>query len=182
MAGRADRLTAMQERFVQEYLKDPGNASTAYRRAGYKATTPASVGACASQLLKLPKVAAAVAEGQRAMKERAQLSADELLAEVDVVAYSCLDNYVVRDDGRLGVVDGAPPRAMGAVASVEYIITTSQDGTVTRRAKIRLWDKVAAQRLALQRRGLLVERHEHEMVKPVEVVVFGDAKPRQEGG
>jgi hypothetical protein len=64
--GHHDVLTPLQSRFVEACL-DTGSAVEAYRRAGGKATTDESAWAGASQLLRNPKVSAALAalKGER---------------------------------------------------------------------------------------------------------------------
>lgn len=78
-------LTPKQQRFVDEYLTDL-NATAAYRRAGYAARTDNAAAASASALLRIPKVAAAVAEGQRARAERVELTQDMVVAGLLVEA------------------------------------------------------------------------------------------------
>ena len=54
-------LTIKQEKFCIEYAKS-GNARQAYKSAGYNCKTDASCDACASQLLRNPKVIERLAE------------------------------------------------------------------------------------------------------------------------
>ena len=61
MAKDTGTLNARQERFCLEYAKT-GNASEAYRRAGYTARTEATINSGASTLARNPKVQARLAE------------------------------------------------------------------------------------------------------------------------
>lgn len=72
-------LTPKQERFVSEYLKD-ANAKQAAIRAGYAAGS-AEVQGC--RLLRNAQVRAAVANAQRKVSRRAEVTAESLLEELE---------------------------------------------------------------------------------------------------
>jgi phage terminase small subunit len=74
----ADALTPRQQSFVAEYLVDL-NATAAYKRAGYKAKSNAVAASSASDLLRIPKVAAAIAAAQAARAARTNVTADAVL-------------------------------------------------------------------------------------------------------
>lgn len=76
------RFDDMRRRFVEAYLEDP-NATKAAIKAGYSPKTARVQG---SDLLLRPDVAAAVEEGRRARRERARLSADQVVAEIEKLA------------------------------------------------------------------------------------------------
>jgi phage terminase small subunit len=92
----SDKLTAKQEAFVQEYIKDM-NAAGAARRAGYSGASLDSVG---SQVLSNPKIQARIAVHQAARLARTQVDSDfvlkRLLDEINADAGDLYD-----DDGRL---------------------------------------------------------------------------------
>ena len=72
MAGRAARgLSALQRRFVDEYLVD-GNATQAALRAGYSAKSAQALG---SRALGLPQVQVALAERRALLAEQCELDA-----------------------------------------------------------------------------------------------------------
>jgi len=71
-------LTAKQRRFVDEYLIDL-NATRAALRAGYSRR---SAGQQASRLLRQPRIAEAVRDGQDRLAKRARLSAREVLGRL----------------------------------------------------------------------------------------------------
>ncbi|MFQ5534696.1 MAG: terminase small subunit [Sphingomonadales bacterium] len=71
-------LTPKQRRFVDEYLIDL-NATQAALRAGYSERRARQQG---SRLLKYPHVAAAVRQGQGALAQRAQVSAETVLEKL----------------------------------------------------------------------------------------------------
>jgi phage terminase small subunit len=68
-------LTPKQQRFVDEYLVDL-NATAAYKRAGYRCKTDAVAASAASELLRFPKVAAALRAAQKARSERMEITQD----------------------------------------------------------------------------------------------------------
>jgi hypothetical protein len=68
--------------FAREYCIDH-NGKQAAIRAGY---SPKSAEVQASQLLRLPKVAALIAEGERKADQRAQLTADQIDTELQLIA------------------------------------------------------------------------------------------------
>lgn len=75
----ARRLTAKQQRFVQEYLKDQ-NATQAAIRAGYSEATAKQQG---SRLLTNVDVAAAVSAAQTKVAKRAAVTVHSLAAELE---------------------------------------------------------------------------------------------------
>ena len=95
MATRKAMLTARQQRFVDEYLKDL-NATQAAIRAGYKATT--AVAANAARLLTNDKVQEAIEARKQARVERVELEQDWVVNELRKVAQKCLP--VEDDDGK----------------------------------------------------------------------------------
>jgi phage terminase small subunit len=91
--GRVRRLTPRQARFVDEYVVDL-NAKQAAVRAGYSTKTAAQQG---SHLLKLPLVAAAVAERQAARAARCEVDAAWVLSQLREVALRCLQAVPLLD-------------------------------------------------------------------------------------
>ncbi|SDG86127.1 Terminase small subunit [Pseudomonas flavescens] len=70
-------LTALQVRFVEEYLVDL-NATQAAIRAGYSAKTAGVVGC---ENLTKPNIQAAIAEARQKQQERTEITADRVLRE-----------------------------------------------------------------------------------------------------
>jgi phage terminase small subunit len=92
-SGRVRRLTPRQARFVEEYLVDL-NATQAAVRAGYSTKWASRRG---SLLLKLPLVAAAVAERKAARAARSEVDAAWVLSQLWEVAVRCLQAVPVLD-------------------------------------------------------------------------------------
>ncbi|HEP6278708.1 TPA: terminase small subunit [Burkholderia vietnamiensis] len=97
------KLTAKQQRFVDEYLVDL-NASAAARRAGYSEKTAGQIG---ERLLKKVEVQHALAASMKARAARTEINADHVLkrmAEID--AMDLLD--IMNDDMSLKPVSEWP--------------------------------------------------------------------------
>lgn len=122
---------------MAEYLVDL-NGAAAVKRAGYRFTTSAAVGA--SKLLKVPKIAAAVAEGQRARIAAADLRADDVLRDLGRIAFSDL-RQLFDERGRLRPIETWPTDTAAAVSSVEKRQAKASSAEVVR---IRFWDKLGA--------------------------------------
>ncbi len=84
-------LNLRQARFVSEYPIDL-NASAAAVRAGYKARSAHTV---ASRLMKWPQVAAALAEGQRQLLSRVELTAEMVLRQTMRIAFADIGKRAV---------------------------------------------------------------------------------------
>lgn len=72
------KLTAKQQRFVDEYLCDL-NASAAARRAGYSEKTATAI---AAENLTKPNIAAAIATAMKARSARTQIDQDRIVREL----------------------------------------------------------------------------------------------------
>lgn len=168
-------LTQKQVRFVQEMMIDP-NATNAAIKAGYSKTSAYSQGCT---LLKNPKVSA---ELQRLRDERAgrkSITADDVLAELGLVAFSDVLNHFRFDPltGEVTVTEGAPEGISRAVSSVEFTTHYDRDGEpIKTQAKFRVWPKVDALKLVATHLGMLVTRIAGGDGGPVKVqsIKFGD--------
>lgn len=143
--------------FVREYLVDL-NGTQAALRAGYE---PRSAAEQASALLNLPKIAAAVERGKAQRASRINVTADQVLAEMSLLANSRVDNYYIDDFGQVKVTDDAPEGAMGAVQSIKKKIKHHTDGSITYEVELKLWDKPNPLKLMGRHVGLFPDRVEH---------------------
>lgn len=84
-----DGLTQKQALFVSEYLKNGGNATQAYKNAGYKFKSDAVAASSSAALLRIPKVARAIAERQKQRNERLQLEEDYELKQAIKILKMC---------------------------------------------------------------------------------------------
>lgn len=162
-------MTAKQQRFVAEYLKDL-NATQAAIRAGYSAKTANQSG---PRLLVHVGIAAAVKVGQAKRLAEAQVALEVETGEAHIDAVR-----VLLELGRLATVDqrcfydahgNLKPitdwtPAMGAVvAGFEVIKKNAQagDGVIDTIHKFKVWDKTKALDLLAKHFGLLIEKVEH---------------------
>ena len=97
------KLTAKQQRFVEEYLIDL-NATQAAIRAGYSEKTAEQLG---YQLLQKTSVLKAIEEAQAKREERTQITQDYVLTNIQKVIERCMqvqqvDNCLTQtEDGEL---------------------------------------------------------------------------------
>ena len=134
-----------QIRFVQEYVKNGcTNAVAAYIAAGYSAN--ASAAACASRLLKNDEVQAEIQKYIDAAKDKAVVTAAEVLMELKRIATVDLSK-AYSPDGHLLPIHEMPEDVRRAIAGIETeelweFNEESQKkervGTVT---KVKTWDK-----------------------------------------
>ena len=149
-------LPPNQKRFVDEYLVDL-NATQAAIRAGYSAKTAEAQG---SRLLTNVKVAAAISEGKSERTKRVDITADRVLKELSLLAFSDHTHYAVDDRGNVKLAEHAPKDAHRAVSSVKHRITTDAQGRVTRDVELKFWDKPGPLRLAGKHVGLFADKVE----------------------
>lgn len=155
------QITARQARFADEYLIDL-NATQAAIRAGYSAKTAASQG---ERLLRNVEVAAAVRAAKAARAEKTGITQERVLAELELLAFSDIDHYVVDDDGQVTVAAGAPRSAKRAIASIKRKRREWSDGkgdghTVEVEVELKFWDKPGNLKLAGRHVGLFPDRVE----------------------
>lgn len=81
-----DVWTDMQIRFALGLIRH-GNATRAYREAGYRPSTPGTEQVAAYRLKHLPHIMAFVAEKQKEARDRLALSAQRVLDELAKVAF-----------------------------------------------------------------------------------------------
>lgn len=134
-------LTALQQRFVQEYRFD-GRASAAARRAGY---APASARWSGYKLLRDPRVKALLAE-PAATGQPDGHSEYAALKELGRLAFAnVLDFAIVRPDGALEVDLSRLERdRASAIREVTLIDRTDPSGATTRVTRLKLADKSLA--------------------------------------
>jgi hypothetical protein len=85
-------LNERQKRFVEEYLIDL-NPAEAYRRAGYQPVAQYTASQSAYDLLQIPEIQAEIRKAIRARSSRTRITADRVLREIALVAFSDLWDY-----------------------------------------------------------------------------------------
>jgi phage terminase small subunit len=152
-------LTARQMRFVEEYLIDL-NGTKAAIRAGYSKMTARII---ASQNLKKRNIATAIAKAQQARSERTGITQDRVLLELERLAFSNIDHYLVDDAGHVALSTDAPPHAMSAVSKLKSKVSHKAFGANEvdeTEVEIALWDKPSMLKLAGRHVGLFLDRIE----------------------
>ena len=155
-------LTPKQARFVEYYLVSL-NATDAYREAYGRAGKVAEAGG--ARLVGNAKVAAAIATAKAARSERVEITADRVLRELAILAFSDVRHFSVDHIGNLELTAGAPDEAWRAVSSVKHKIRTFGAGDereTVREIEFRLWDKNSAlEKVAKHIRFYPPEKVEH---------------------
>lgn len=174
--ARSSRLTPRQQRFIAEYLIDL-NATQAAIRAGYSKRTASAV---ANETLRNPLIASTIKKAIDARAERTQVTADQVLAELAIIGFSDVRNYVVDGVNGVTLAPGAPDVAMRAVASMKVRRTTDADGNETVTSEYRLWDKPSALDKIGKHLGMFVDKIEHSMNGSLaELIASTFGKPNQ---
>ncbi len=145
MPRNKDGLTPKQERFVAEYLVDL-NATQAAIRAGY---SPRNADVDGPRLLGNAGVAAAVERGKAKAIAKTGITAERVLAELEAMAFSSIDHYVVNAAGDLELAAGAPALAKKAIASIERKEWSDGSGEGHNvEVKYKFWDKPSMLKVA----------------------------------
>ena len=149
-------LTERQKAFCREFLVDY-NGTAAAKRAGYAAR---GAHVEASRLLRNAKVAARLAELRAERSARTGITADQVLEELAVVAFSDVTHYEVGDDGRVVLTGEAAQSATRALSSVKRKTKQfMQKGELVTEHdfEIRLWNKPRALEMMGRHLGLFKE-------------------------
>lgn len=128
-----DGLTPMQRKFVMKLLADPAmRGGKAARDAGY---SQKNADCQAHHILKLPQVKAVLEKEMLARSKRTGITADMVLRELAILAFSDKDNYEIVD-GDVVPVDGADPAVTRAISSIK--VRRGDDFT---EVEYKVWDK-----------------------------------------
>src|SRR4051812_3429382 len=88
-----DGLTPQRRAFVDKYV-ETGNGAESAKAAGFSAR---HAKVSAAVLLNTPIVAAAVSQKMNERAQRTMITADRVLEEVAILAFSNIDNYILDD-------------------------------------------------------------------------------------
>ncbi|MGL4588424.1 MAG: terminase small subunit [Acinetobacter ursingii] len=128
------KLTAKQQRFVEEYLIDL-NATQAAIRAGYSEKTANEIGA---ENLAKPSIAKAIQDALKERSERVQIDADYVLKRlVEIDQMDVLD--IMDDDGNVKPLRDWPKIWRQYISNIETISMDDGEGWLK---KIKWPDKV----------------------------------------
>lgn len=153
MGMPAGKLTARQQRFVDEFLVDL-NSSAAATRAGYKGD-PNTTG---PRLLQHPGVAKEIANRQAVLRESLEITQEMVVRELAKIAFG--DQRQIMSWGKKGIklresVELTDDQA-ATVAEISETVTAA-GGTL----KVKAHDKVGALKLLGEHLGLFRQRVEH---------------------
>ena len=158
-------VTPKQQRFVEEYLVDL-NATQAAKRAGYSEKTAGRIG---FENLQKPVIQAALQEALQKRSDRTEITADKVLRELAVLAFSDMAHYVQFNEAGNILLDFSqmPHGATRAIAEVvqdEYVDGKGEDARLVKRTRFKLHGKQPALDSLAKHLGMYIERHEVEVV------------------
>ncbi len=170
------KLPPNQARFVEEYLVDL-NGRQAAIRAGY---AEKSAEVQASQLLRKPKVRAAVDAALAARSERVQVTTDEVLREFKRLALVDI-GQAFTPEGALKPLAEMDVDVRRSIASIEvdetWVDGKDEDGKpkrylVGQLRKVKFWDKKGALDSLAKHKGMFIERVEHSASASLEELIL----------
>lgn len=138
------KLTAKQQRFVDEYLIDL-NATQAAIRAGYSEKTAFSIG---TENLRKPLIQKAIQQRKQAREQRTEITQDRVIQELAAIGFARATDYAkIVPSGGVDFVstDELTESQKAAVVSIKE----TQNGT-----EIRLADKLKALELIGKHLGM----------------------------
>ena len=138
------KLTAKQQRFVDEYLIDL-NATQAAIRAGYSEKTAFSIG---TENLRKPLIQKAIQQRKQAREQRTEITQDRVIQELAAIGFARATDYakIVPGDG----VDFVSTEELTESQKAAVVsIKETQNGT-----EIRLADKLKALELIGKHLGM----------------------------
>jgi len=137
-----NELTPKQQRFCEEYIVDL-NGTQAAIRAGYSKKTAHDI---ACENLTKPNIKKCVTELKEKQQNRTQITADMVINELALLAFSDAGNLFT-DDGGLKHISSMPEevtRTISEVTSRFERARGSDDGEVAEIVKIKNYDKKGA--------------------------------------
>lgn len=171
------KLTAKQQRFVDEYLIDL-NASQAYIRAGYKNYD--SAGVEANKTLNNPKIRKAIDEAMAERSKRTGINQDRVLHELAKLAF--VNAADVIDVNTATVLPDAKPEDLACIASVKVKKTTKGKNTIEER-EVRFYDKKDSLVQLGKHLGMFKDRVELDADMELNITIdYGDGNDQEEAG
>lgn len=168
------RLTAKQERFVAEYLKD-ANAKQAAIRAGY---SPQSAESTGPRMLRFAQVSEAIKSRQGEVLDKAEAEAADVIRELTRIGR--MDpGHLVNEQGEFLPLHQLPEAVRRAISGVEVEETQQGEATV-RKVKYRFWPKVEALHLLGKRHRLFADRVEHQHSISLEELIAASLPEEEE--
>jgi len=176
------QITDRMKKFVDEYLID-FNATQAAIRAGYSPDTANEQG---SQLLARPDIRELVAEGQKEIMERTQTFQDNAVAELKIVGFSDLADFLTVKDG--GIVEQKPFNELTkeqtkCIKKIKQTVRSSHsaDGTILHQTaviEIELHDKLKALELLGRHLGMFNDSIRLKSEEPLPLTISFEVAPQ----
>lgn len=130
-------LTPKQEKFCLHYL-ELGNASEAYRKAGYsKDMSDKTVNEAASRLLKDSKVIARLDELRKPIIEKTMITVEDLVKELEKARIAALTSETVQASAAISATMGKAKLLGLGVEKVDLTVDVRLADAITR-AKARI--------------------------------------------
>jgi phage terminase small subunit len=156
------KLTAKQQRFVDEYLIDL-NATQAAIRAGYSTQTAYSIG---NENLNKPEIRTRIDKAMAERSKRTGVNADRVILELARIAFVNAPDVV--DTKNATVKEDASDDDTAAISSVKVKIVDGDFSSVER--EIRFADKLKALELLGKHMGMFKEKIEVTGAVPVQII------------
>ena len=158
-------LTPKQQRFGEEYLIDL-NATQAAKRAGYSEKTAFRIG---TENLHKPAIQVAIQEALQKRSDRTEITADSVLRELAVLAFSDMAHYVQFNEAGNILLDfsqmpAGASRAIAEVVQDEYVDGKGEEARTVKRTRFKLHGKQPALDSLAKHLGMYIERHAVEIV------------------
>ncbi len=161
----ARKLTAKQQRFVDEYLIDL-NATQAAIRAGYSVNTANEQG---SQNLTKLSIQQAIAERMAERSKRTGVNQDRVVLELAKVAFVKMTD-IVTSEGK--IKETATDDDLSCIESVKYKCSDSDTGSSVER-EVKIASKLKALELLGKHLGMWNDKVDLNITQPV-VIGGGD--------
>ncbi|MEX5490621.1 terminase small subunit [Pseudomonas fulva] len=142
-------LTAKQQRFVEEYLKDL-NATQAAIRTGYSKKTARQMG---TENLSKPVIHEAIAKGMEDRASKSGITPERVLLELGRLAFLDI-RKAFRADGSLRPLHELDDDTAAAIAGMEVVEIGASDDVIGVTKKIKLSDKKGALDLLMRHLGM----------------------------
>lgn len=154
------KLTAKQQLFCSEYLKDL-NATEAAKRAGYSPKTAYSIG---HENLKKPEIAAEISARRDELLESNQVDTANVISEISKIAFANMLDYIrVTSAGDpyidLSQLTRAQAAAIAEVTTEDFIVGRGDDARDVRKVRIKLVSKADALEKLCKYLRLFVQDH-----------------------
>jgi len=145
------KLTAKQQRFVEEYLVDL-NATQAAIRAGYSPQSAYSIG---QENMKKPVIKNAIDKAMAERSKRTGINQDRILIELAKIGFLNPVDVINMDDATIR--GDANREDTAAIASVKVKTIPTEDGEIVER-EVKTYDKIKALELIGKHIGMFVDK------------------------